>query len=102
MKTTNITKDTIASTSGTLPPKVRNNTINTKSQSNNINKNPQGNNNSSRLQNRRNNYYTCDKMSKGESTTMNGAVFKIHTEQPPKREISGYFECIKDIFFNDT
>ena len=95
METTNSTEGTVANASETLYPKFANNATKTKSQSNNINKNTQGNNSSSRSQNRRNNYYTYNKMFKGESTAMNGAGFEIHVEQLPKGLFQDTLDALK-------
>ena len=88
MATPTTTEGTVASTGGTITPTVRNNATKTKSQSSN-------NNNSSRSQNRYNNYYNHDKVFKGESIAMNGAVFEIHVEQPPKGQFQDTLDALK-------
>ena len=87
MATPSTTEGTVASTGGTITPTVGNNTTKTKSQSNN-------NNNSSKAQNRYNNY-NYDKVFKGESIAMNGAVFEIHAEQPPKGQFQDTLDVLK-------
>ena len=87
MATPSTTESTLASTSGTITPTIGNNATKTKSQSNN-------NNNSSKAQNRYNNY-NYDKVFKGESIAMNGAVFEIHAEQPPKGQFQDTLDALK-------
>ena len=88
MATPSTTEGTVSTTSGTITPTVGNNATKTKSQSNN-------NNNSSRSQNRHNNYYNHDKVFKGESIAINGVVFEIHAEQPPKGQFQDTLDVLK-------
>ena len=88
MATPSTTESTLASTSGTITPTIGNNATKTKSQSNN-------NNNSLRSLNRHNNYYNHDTVFKGESIAMNGVVFEIHAEQPPKGQFQDTLDALE-------